>query len=467
MDGPHELESSSRSVLLVDDDVALCEFLETALTREGYRVFAFNDATEALRALPELDVDVAVTDINMAGLDGLGFTSRALELRPGLLVIFITGEASVETAVSAIRLGAWDYLVKPVEAPRLVLGVARARQHLALSREVRRLTALHHPQPGGALLAQSVAMRQVVAMVERVASSDVAVLIRGESGTGKELVARAVHHHSRRASGPFVAINCAALPAALVESELFGHAKGAFTDARTDKKGLFLEAQDGTLFLDEVGELPLEMQAKLLRVLQEKKVRAVGGTVEVPFNARLVAATNKDLETEVQEKRFREDLYYRVNVVRIDVPPLRERPADVLPLAQEFIRRASATGPRQVRGLSHKAAERLLAYEWPGNVRELENAMQSAVALARFDELAVEDLPTPVRTFRSQRVMLSAETEAELITLEAMESRYVQRVLGLVAGNKTRAAEILGVDRRTLYRMLERGGADRGVSGGG
>jgi two-component system response regulator HydG len=310
------------------------------------------------------------------------------------------------------------------------------------------------------LLGQSVAMRKVVAMIERVASSDVAVLIRGESGTGKELVARAVHHHSPRASGPFVAINCAALPAALVESELFGHARGAFTDARTEKKGLFLEAQDGTLFLDEVGELPLEMQAKLLRALQERKVRAVGGTAEVPFNARLVAATNKDLETEVQEKRFREDLYYRVNVVRIDVPPLRERPADVLPLAQEFIQRASASGPRKVRGLSHQAAERLLAYDWPGNVRELENAMQSAVALARFDELAVEDLPAPVRSFRSQRVMLSAETEAELITLQAMESRYVQRVLNLVGGNKTRAAEILGVDRRTLYRMLAREGGD-------
>jgi two-component system response regulator HydG len=456
-------------VLLIDDDVALCEFLETALTRQGYRVCAFNDAQQALAALPELDVDVTVTDINMGGLDGLAFTKRALELRPGLLVIFITGEASIDTAVSAIRLGAWDYLIKPIEAPRLLLSVARARQHLALSREVRRLTASasHQGQLGSALLGQSAALRKVVALVERVASSEVAVLIRGESGTGKELVARAVHQHSARASGPFVAINCAALPSALVESELFGHARGAFTDARTEKRGLFLEAQDGTLFLDEVAELPLEMQAKLLRALQERKVRAVGGATEVSFNARLVAATNRDLETEVQEKRFREDLYYRINVVRIDVPPLRERPADVLPLAHEFIQRASASGPRKVRGLSHQAAERLLAYDWPGNVRELENAMQSAVALARFEELAVEDLPTAVRTFRSQRVILSAETEAELVTLQEMESRYLRRVLSLVGGNKTRAAEILGVDRRTLYRMLERDGVGSRLSAEG
>jgi two-component system response regulator HydG len=455
-DAPLTPASSLPGVLLVDDDVALCEFLEAALTREGHRVFTFHDARLALAALPELDVDVAITDLSMPGLDGLGFTSRALEVRPGLLVICITGEASVETAVAAIRLGAWDYLVKPVDGPRLGLSVARAREHLALTREVRRLTALGRPAASGAMIGASLALRQVQAMVERVASSDVAVLICGESGTGKELVARAVHDQSPRSAGPFVAVNCAALPAALVESELFGHVKGAFTDARADRKGLFLDAQGGTLFLDEVGELPLTTQATLLRALQEKKVRPVGGTLEVPFDARLVAATNRDLETEVQDKRFREDLYYRINVVRIDVPPLRERPADVLPLAQFFLERASAAGPRVVKGLSHRAADRLLAYDWPGNVRELANAMQRAVALARFDELAVDDLPAPVRTFRSQRVLLTAETEAELVTLEEMEARYLQRVLSLVSGNKTRAAEILGVDRRTLYRMLER-----------
>jgi two-component system response regulator HydG len=456
MDDSREPESNPPSLLLVDDDVALCEFLEAALTRQGHQVFAFNSAPEALEALPELDVDVVITDINMAGLDGLAFTRRALELRPGLLVVFITGEASVETAIAAIRVGAWDYLVKPIEAPRLLLSVVRARQHLALKREVRRLTALQRRDPSDTMVVHSAALRKVMAMVERVASSDVSVIIRGESGTGKELLARAVHDQSARAAGPFVAINCAALPATLVESELFGHVRGAFTDAHADRKGLFLEAQGGTLFLDEVGELPLALQATLLRALQEKKVRAVGGTAEVPFDARLVAATNKDLETEVQEKRFREDLYYRVHVVRIDVPPLRERPADVLPLAQEFIARASASGAHKVRGLSQPAAERVLAYDWPGNVRELANAMQHAVALARFDELAVDDLPTRVRTYRSQRVVLVAETEAELVTLATMESRYVQRVLSLVAGNKTRAAEILGVDRRTLYRMLER-----------
>ena len=306
------------------------------------------------------------------------------------------------------------------------------------------------------LLSRSPAMREVAALARRLSNVDSTVLITGESGSGKERIAKFLHDESARAAGPFIAINCGALTETLLESELFGHAKGAFTGAAQDRPGLFEAATGGSLLLDEVGEVSPAMQVKLLRALQEKKVRPVGGASEEPFNARLVAATNKDLETEVQEKRFREDLYYRINVVRIDVPPLRERPADVLPLAHEFIQRASASGPRKVKGLSHRAAERVLAYDWPGNVRELENAMQSAVAMASFDELSVDDLPGAVRSHRSQRVVLTAETEAELITLKALEVRYLERVLSLVGGNKSRAAEILGVDRRTLYRMLER-----------
>jgi two-component system response regulator HydG len=289
--------------------------------------------------------------------------------------------------------------------------------------------------------------------VARVAPSDASVLIHGETGTGKELVARAIHTRSARKAGPFVAINCAAVPANLIESELFGHARGAFTDAKAARAGLFVEADGGTFFLDEIGEMPLEVQPKLLRALQERKVRPVGSNAEVPFDARIVAATNRDLEIEVEQRRFREDLYYRINVVKIELPPLRERGADVLAIAEHMLRRIS--NGRTLR-LSPQAAERLMAYDWPGNVRELENCMERAVALARFDQIAVDDLPEKVRSFRSDRVVVSADDASELVTLDELERRYVRRVLKMLGGNKSRAAQILGLDRRTLYRKLER-----------
>jgi two-component system response regulator HydG len=299
-------------------------------------------------------------------------------------------------------------------------------------------------------------MKRVIELIGRVSASDAAVLICGESGTGKELVARALHANSLRSKGPFVAINCAAVPAPLLESELFGHVKGAFTDARTERRGLFLDADGGTLFLDEVGEMPLEMQAKLLRALQERTVRAVGGGNEVPFNARLLTATNRDLETDVHDRRFREDLYYRINVVRIDVPPLRDRARDILVMAQAFLQRAAETSGKAVKGFSPAAAEKLSGYDWPGNVRELENCVQGAVAMARFEEIGIDDLPERVRTWQSKRVVVMADNADELITLAELERRYMARVLALVNGNKTRAAGILGIDRRTLYRMLDR-----------
>jgi two-component system response regulator HydG len=298
-------------------------------------------------------------------------------------------------------------------------------------------------------------MKGVVNMIKRVAQSDTNVLISGESGTGKELVARALHERSGR-KGPFLAINCAAVPETLLESELFGHVRGAFTDAHTSRAGLFVEANGGTLLLDEIGEMPLSMQAKLLRALQERKVRPIGSSHEVPFNARIVTATNRDLEADVTAKTFREDLFYRVNVIRIDVPSLRSRGRDALDLAQLFLDRAAKRMKKSIARIEPAAAQVLLSYDWPGNVRELENCMERAVALAHFDAITLADLPTKLREHRPTEVFEVGSNPADLATMDVVEERYIRKVLNAVGGNKTRAAQVLGFDRRTLYRKLKR-----------
>jgi two-component system response regulator HydG len=311
-------------------------------------------------------------------------------------------------------------------------------------------------------------MQRVQDLITRVAHSDASILIQGETGTGKELIARAIHNASPRKNGPFVAINCAAVPASLLESELFGHARGAFTDAKNSRQGLFVQATGGTLFLDEIGEMPLDMQPKLLRALQERVVRPVGSETEVPFDARILAATHRDLESETDERRFRQDLYYRINVVRIDVPPLRDRGSDVLTLAPYFLQKFCARAKRSSVELTAQVAERLLAYDWPGNVRELENCLERAVALARFDQVTLDDLPEKVRAYRADRFLLSADQADEIVSLDELERRYIVRVLKLVDGNKSRAAQLLGLDRRTLYRKLDRYAADAaGAARGG
>jgi len=312
--------------------------------------------------------------------------------------------------------------------------------------------------PLAGVAGSSNAMRQIAAQVRRFAKYAAPVLIMGESGTGKELIARALHEQSARRAGPFLAVNCAAMPPTLLESELFGHVRGAFTDAKASRSGLFAQASGGTLFLDEIGELPLEMQPKLLRALQERTVRPVGGNEEIAFDARIVTATNRDLEAEVEVKRFREDLFYRINVVRIDAPALRDRGGDVLLLAQHFVQRFAARSGKQVRGVHAAAAERLVTYDWPGNVRELENCIERAVALLRFDEVTLDDLPEKVRQYRADRLVFAMDDLAEVLTIEELERRYIQRVLALVGGNKSRAADLLGLDRRTLYRRLDRYG---------
>ena len=447
----------SGKVLVLDDDPDACGLMDAALTGRGYTVRAMTRARDALDAVGVEDFDVVLTDLQLDDMDGLAVCERILGVRPDLPVIVVTGHASLEAAIAAMRAGAHDFVTKPIDLELLNLTVERAVQHHQLRAEVKRLRDEVDEAKGfEKLLGGSTAMKRVFDVISRVAQTDATVLVTGESGTGKELVARAIHDRSNRRDGPFVAINCAAVPATLLESELFGHARGAFTDAKASRKGLFLEADGGTLFLDEIGEMPLEMQVKLLRALQERQVRAVGGNTETPFNARVIAATNRDLESEVHEKRFREDLYYRINVVTVHVPPLREREGDVPLLAQKFVERFAARHAKSVLGISAPAAAKLVAYHWPGNVRELENSIERAVALTQFDHITVEDLPERIRAHRPDTMVMMPETAEELVTVEELERRYLLHVLKVVNGNKSRAARILGYDRRTLYRKLER-----------
>jgi len=307
----------------------------------------------------------------------------------------------------------------------------------------------------GEILGQSPLMHSLFSQIGRVAATDVSALILGESGTGKELVARTLHRQSDRRNGPFVPINCSALPETLLESELFGHKRGAFTDARKDHPGLFLEAGEGTLFLDEIGEIPMPLQPKLLRALEERRVRPVGGTREVPFDVRIIAATNRDLESAIEEKIFREDLFYRINVIQIEVPPLRARGTDILLLAHHFVKHFANRTGKEVVGVSDAAAEKLLSYSWPGNVRELRNAIERAVALTRFENLAVEDFPQKIRAYQSDQLVVGTHDPSELVSMEEIERRYILHVLKTVKGNRTLAARILKLDRKTLYRKLQ------------
>jgi two-component system, NtrC family, response regulator HydG len=451
-------------ILIVDDEQETCDLLEMALVRHAFKVTTSTNAQLALELVATQDFDVVLTDLSMPEMSGLDLCERVLGTRPDMPVVVITGQGSLETAIGAIRVGAYDFITKPVDPKLLFLSVSRAIQHRHLQDEVKRLrdaVAAEGESPESAIVGQSSAMRRVYELIGRVGESDASVLIHGETGTGKELIARSIHTRSRRNDGPFVAINCAAVPHSLIESELFGHARGAFTDAKSDRKGLFVQATGGTLFLDEIGELPIDMQPKLLRALQERKVRPVGANQEIPFDARIVAATNRNLEDEVYEKRFREDLYYRINVVKIDVPPLRERGGDVLHLAQFFLKQFAERNEKSALELSTTAAEKLMAYNWPGNVRELENCMEHAVALARFAQITVEDLPEKIRAYHAERFVVAANDPTEIVTMDELERRYILRVLSLVSGNKSRAAQVLGFDRRTLYRKLERYGDGR------
>jgi two-component system response regulator HydG len=444
-------------ILVVDDDRTLCEALAEGLGGRGFDITWRTSAEEALPLATSGDFDVVLTDLNMRGTGGLELCQRIVASRPDLPVMLLTGFGSFDTAVAAIRAGAYDFISKPVKLDVLALALQRAAQHRALREEVKRLRS--EVGSGGhlpPLVGESTAMRKVYDLIARVAESDASALVTGESGTGKEVVARALHSRSRRKDGPFVAINCSAVPESLIESELFGHVRGAFTDAKESRQGLFKQADGGTLFLDEIGDMPRALQPKLLRALQERTVRPVGGQTEVPVDVRIVAATNRDLESAIEEGRFREDLYFRINVVNIALPPLRARSGDVLLLAQHFLVQYAQRTGKAVKGIAAPAAEKLVAYSWPGNVRELQNCIERAVTLARFEEITVEDLTDKILDYRPQYLVVGGDDPSELAPLEEVERRYVLRVLDAVSGNKSVAARILGIERKTLYRKLER-----------
>ena len=443
-------------VMIVDDDASMCEMLATDLRRRGYDASAHTSAEAALDKLAEGNFDVALTDLRMGGMSGIEFCERMVANRPDIPVVVMTAFGSMETAVAAIRAGAFDFVSKPIDLDLLHLALRRAIDHRALLDKVEVLSAkVERTQHFGELLGESRAMLKLFDQLERIADSDTSVLITGETGTGKELVARALHRGNRRREGPFCAINCSAMPEALLESELFGHTRGAFTDAHAARRGLFLEADKGTLFLDEIGDCPLALQPKLLRAIEERRVRPVGAEKEVAFDVRIVTATNRDLETAITERRFRADLYFRINVMQLDLPPLRARGTDILLMAQHFVERFATRAGKRVTGLARGAAERLLSYAWPGNVRELRNAIERAVALTRYEKISVDDLPERIRAYTNSQVILGIDDARELVSLEEVERRYILHVLKTVAGNKAAAARALGIDRRTLYRKLD------------
>jgi len=449
-------------VLVVEDDADAGALLADGLVPHGFETKWVANAQKALELLETEDFVAVVTDLRIPGMNGVELCERLAANRPNMPVIVVTAFGSLDSAIAAIRAGADDFVTKPFEIEQIAHTLKRTLKNRELREEVQRLRGLVEAmQPSHEMIGTSAAMKSLFSTLGRVAGSDASVLLTGESGTGKELVARAIHGQSNRKDGPFVAINCAAMPDALLESELFGHVRGAFTDAKTNKSGLFADADGGTLFLDEIGELPLHLQPKLLRALQERTVRPVGGSSEIAFDVRVVFSTNRDLEAAVSDDKFREDLYYRINVIHLELPPLRLRGNDILLLAQHFLAAAATGNQKPVKGLTSAAAERLLAYNWPGNVRELENCIERAVALTTHDHLTVDDFPERVRAYRPSVLILDPSNPDELVSMEEVERRYVSRVLESVAGNKTLAAKILGFDRKTLYNKLHRYGWTR------
>jgi two-component system, NtrC family, response regulator AtoC len=450
-------------ILIVDDDRELCKLLEDDLGQQGFSVRWANGAEEALSLLQAEEFDLVLTDMRMPGTDGIGLCSRILENRPDAIVLVMTAFGSMDSAVAALRAGAYDFVTKPMDLDALPHTLARAVQHRELQERVKVLRrAVEESNRFEELIGASAAMKSLYDLLGRVAGLESTLLITGESGTGKELAARALHQGSSRREGPFVAVNCAAMPETLLESELFGHVGGAFTDARGARKGLFVEAHTGTFFLDEIVELPTGLQPKLLRALEERTVRPLGSDREVPIDVRVIAATNRDLEAAVEDGTFREDLFYRINVIQVSMPPLRTRGNDVLLLAQHFVEHFAAANAKHVVGITESAAEKLLSYPWPGNVRELRNCMERAVALTRCDQIVPGDLPEKIRTHTGRRILLGGDDPSELLPMEEIERRYILHVLESMGGNRTAAARTLGFDRKTLYRKLRQ----YGISGG-
>ncbi|HKX26081.1 MAG TPA: sigma-54 dependent transcriptional regulator [Blastocatellia bacterium] len=445
-------------ILVIDDDLETCNFLREIFEEEGWSVSAALQADSAIAAVKAENFALIVSDLNLNDhLNGIELLKTFRRISASSEVILISGFGTLETAIEAVREGAFDFISKPFNLQEIISTVRRALEVATktLQTEAHSLRELSSRYASSGLIGHSRQMIELYKEIARVTAYRSTVLIMGESGTGKELVARAIHKNGPRASLPFIAVNCGALTETLLEAELFGHMRGSFTGAVADKKGLFEEAEGGTLFLDEIGETDQGLQVKLLRALQESEIRRVGSSRPTKIDVRVIAATNRELEGEVKAGRFREDLYYRLSVITLNVPPLRERREDIPMLTQHFLRRTrEETGKHAV--LSEQALNVLINYEWSGNVRELENSIEHAVLHSRGQMITPEDLPVRLRTAKEEPATLDSQIFAGLPSLEEMERRYLLHVLEAVGGNRTRAAEILQIDRRTLYRMAER-----------
>ena len=440
------------TLLIADDDPVALALLAEVLAGEGYVVRAASGGAACLELAAREPFELAIVDLRMPDMDGLEVIRRLAVIRPGIPIIILTAFAGIDTAIEAIRSGATDYLSKPFRMEQITIAVRRILESKRLARENVQYRQERADRFGvGNLIGQSPAMVEVYKLVARVAGLDTTVLIQGETGTGKELVARAIHHASPRADGPFVVVDCSALAETLFESELFGHERGAFTGALAARRGLFETAAGGTCLLDEIGELSPPLQAKLLRALQEQSIRRVGGNEQIAVNVRMIAATNRDLRKRVDEGAFREDLYYRLNVVSIAVPPLRERGGDVLLLAQHFVDQYARAAKKAIRGLARETLDLLSAHHWPGNVRELENTIARAVALSSSELLMPDGMSLPPSADPGPLAL-----PAPQMRLDEVRRWYVGKVLEEMGGNKVHAAERLGIDRGTLHRMLRR-----------
>lgn len=450
-------------ILLVDDEPRILTLLHSVLRTEGLEAVSAKDGPTAISLLKSQKFDLLISDIRMAPMDGMELFRAAREICPDIPVILLTAYGSVETAIEAMKNGAFDYLSKPFKVDELILTVKRALEYSQIKAERDELRETVAAQcKFDVVIAESPSMQRVCEQIRRVAPTDATILLTGESGTGKEVLARAIHGNSRRKEKPWIPVNCAAMPEALLESEMFGYVKGSFTGAIADRKGLFEAAEGGTLFLDEISSMPLALQGKLLRVLQEREIRPVGGTITVPVNARVLAASNVNLEDKVREGTFRQDLFYRLAVIGIEIPPLRDRPEDILPLVQFFLRKETGTNtntacPR----LSRDAADVLLRYSWPGNVRELENAIKHAMAFVQGDEITVDTLPPRVVSLAAANVSLADATPGgplRNVSLRAFlrqkEKEYLEHVIVSTKGDKEAAAKALQISLATLYRKL-------------
>lgn len=442
-------------LLVIDDEDSMCHFMEIMLSKEGYQVETATSGGEGVALVKEKDYDLVIADLNMPQMSGLDVLKEIKSFKQDQDFIVMTAYASVDTAIEAMKRGAIDYITKPFKIDEIKLVIEKSIDRKRLITENDTLKKqLKEDNSFDNFIGASEAVAKLKKLAMRVASSDSTVLLRGESGTGKDLIAKAIHHHSPRSAGPFVTINCAALPETLLESELFGHRKGSFTGAIKDKDGLFKVADGGTFFLDEIGNTSTTIQVKLLRVIEDKRITPVGDTKPIEVDVRLIAATNSDLEEEVKTGRFRADLFYRLNVIPVHIPPLRERKEDIELLLRHFISKYCQKINLPLKQISDEALQVLLEYHWPGNVRELENTIERSVLLNRTDTLEISDFPEKLR--QPQHVTVVTEADPITPTLESMEKAYIHYVMSQTDGKKAQAANILGIDTSTLYRKIQR-----------